>query len=277
MSLKTGEIIGLVGENGNGKTTFLKFIAGILKPNSGTLEYGIPHSNSYSLQSKVQYLDQRLPKRYGKLTDNLQFILSHQGIYAEENDLLTELMLYRLDLHPYKNSQWNQISGGYKTRFALASVILQRPPILLLDEPLANLDIRSQQSLLQDIKAIAQSPVFPMGVIISSQHIYEVEKIADSVIFIKEGKAVIENTNLTQESPQELVIELELPKLNKSAIQELFSEIDLKQIQFNGGVYMLHFSHKTSPNQVLSILLKNQVMIQYYRNISNSSSRFFFN
>jgi ABC-2 type transport system ATP-binding protein len=190
MELKKGDIFGLVGENGNGKTTLLTVLASIIKETSGTLNYSFSadKKDSYELLSKLVYIPQRTAVWYGKVLDNLKFALVHHGVKGEKNDLLVLMMVARFGLWKYKDLKWSELSSGYKMRFELARTMLRKPEIILLDEPLANLDILAQQIILEDLKMMSKSPLNPIAMVFSSQQLYEVEKVSDHVIYLRNGK-----------------------------------------------------------------------------------------
>ncbi len=102
--------------------------------------------------------------------ENLQFTASSYGYKPEENKLIVELIIARLNLRKYRNHSWKDLSSGYKMRFELARMLLRKPKILLIDEPLANLEILAQQTVLEDFKAIAKSPFRRIGIVLSSSN-----------------------------------------------------------------------------------------------------------
>lgn len=272
-----GEVIGLVGENGNGKTTLLRILAQDLSNDSGEIEYHLEHANNgYLLKSQLVYVPQRIPRWYGTLLDNLQFTLTNYGIYNEENILRTELMMARMDLLRFKDLKWSEISSGYKTRFELAKSLLRKPKVLLLDEPLANLDIISQQTVLQDLKKMAQSITAPFSIILSSQQLYEVEKVSDQIIFIRNGQAQYQNQKTRAEEKVELLFEIET-KASREDILEVFNGNTIPDISFNGGVFILKFDKEVKQQEVLKALSGLSQDVTYFRNISHSSRRFFIN
>lgn len=278
--LDAGHIIGLVGENGNGKTTLLRLLAGELLPDGGKIHYHFHNSGKdhYDLKTKLIYIEQRIPRWYGSLADNLQFALSHYGIPGEENSLWAELMIARLGLRPYRKLSWNRISSGYRTRFELAKTLLRQPQILLLDEPLANLDIMAQQTILQDLKYMSASITAPFGMMLSSQHIYEVEKVSDHIIFLKNGVPQYQQSVADRKDAplQSLIFELESDSPREEIIAA-FAGLALQKIQFNGGVYTVHFDGTVLGETVLHALAAHRIGVVYLRNISHSSRRFFIN
>jgi ABC-2 type transport system ATP-binding protein len=276
LTLRTGDIVGLVGENGNGKTTLLRIIAGELKADTGTIEYHFKAASShpYDIQSRLIYIEQRIPRWFGSLTDNLMFTLSSHGVKGEMNELRTALMIYRLGLHPFRNLTWSRISSGYKTRFELAKTLLRSPDILLLDEPLANLDIRSQQTILQDLQFMSKSIHRPFGMMLSSQHIYEVEKVSHSIIFLKQGTPYVEG-GTSSGNPTPLMIEVESPNTSREDLEAVFEAHPPKEIHYNGGVFVLVFSEDADSQYIMELLAQSRCHIRYFRDISRSSSRHF--
>lgn len=109
--LKSREVVGLVGENGNGKTTLLRIIGGELKPTAGSIDYNFSKADlfSFELKSQLVYVPQRIEELYGNLMNNLQFTLSSYNIKGEENFLLAQVMLARLGLWQYRNLEWSQL------------------------------------------------------------------------------------------------------------------------------------------------------------------------
>lgn len=275
-SLKEGEIIGLVGENGNGKTTLLRSLCGELQPSGGEIRYHFPYKDKYDLRSQLIYIPQRTNSWHGSLLSNLQFTAASYGITGEENRLIVELVIARMGLRKYRTYGWKNLSSGYKMRFELARALLRRPKLLLIDEPLANLDILAQQVVLDDFKDIARSPFRPMGIILSSQQLYEVEKTSDNVIFLKEGapRNLTQDTDVTYKEVSKFIIEFE-SSLRQEDLHDILKQIELERIQINGGTYVASFPDSTTQDQFLELVLDKKIPITYFRNISNSTRRFF--
>jgi ABC-2 type transport system ATP-binding protein len=272
LQLHTGDILGLVGENGNGKTTLLRCLAGQLAIDSGGIVYNLlTKPDYYSIKNHVVFIPQRIPRWYGQLKDNLHFSASLAGVTGSRNQLMVDFMLERLNLADYAHLNWNQISSGYRTRFEIARILLQQPRLLILDEPLANLDINAQQTILTDLKFIAQSVQHPMGIILSSQQLHEVEKIAGKVIFIKQG-ACIFKADEKQQALSSYALEIETTASREIIVEVLGGEGI--EIQFNGGFYTIVSPVQTS-QQVVARLLQQQVPITYFRDITWSTKRFF--
>lgn len=276
VEINKGQVYGLVGENGNGKTTLLRILANEISFNDGSLNYSFNEKskNEYDLRTKLVYIPQRTEKWYGSLKDNLKFVLSNHGVSPEENETRTLMMIARLGLWNYKHLKWSELSSGYKMRFELARILLRKPEILLLDEPLANLDVLAQQVILEDLKSIANSVNHPIALILSSQQLYEVEKISDKVIFLKNGK--YKDNSEVNDDENQLIIEIDTNE-SRDKLLEVFKDFNLEKLNFNGGVYVAYFSSETQFYEVISALGNAKAEIIYIRNISSSTRRFFVN
>lgn len=278
LELRQGEILGLVGENGNGKTTLLRLLCGDLFASSGVIDYNFQYKDPYDLRTQLVYIPQRTDTWYGSMFENLQFTASCYGYTPEENDVIVELIIARLGLRKFRNHSWKSLSSGYKMRFELARMLLRKPKILLIDEPLANLDILAQQTVLEDFKSIAKSAFRPIGIVMSSQQLYEVEKTSDQVIFLKQGKQknLHEKTNSEEKTDvvQNLVIEFE-SSFNQKQLGDIFVKFEMITLQFNGGTYIVTFPETVTVYQFMEIIIQNNIPLSYFRNISNSTRRFF--
>ena len=274
--INEGQIIGLVGENGNGKTTLLRSLCGELQATSGELNYNFSYKDPYDLRSQLIYIPQRTPSWSGLLMTNLQFTAASYGITGEENRLMVELVIARMGLRKYRTYQWKELSSGYKMRFELARALLRKPKLLLIDEPLANLDILAQQIVLDDLRDIARSLFRPLGVVLSSQQLYEVEKTSDNVIFLKNGLPLnlAEGTDATFVEVQKFIVEFE-SEWKQEQLLNVLKTIQLEKLQINGGTFVATFPGNVLPEDFLKLMLEKQIPLNYFRNISNSTRRFF--
>jgi ABC-2 type transport system ATP-binding protein len=275
ISIHEGDVWGLVGENGNGKTTLLRILAKDLKFDQGNLQYQIDEnaSSDYDLRTKLTYIPQRTPKWYGSLKTNLKFAATHYGIKGEENELIVLMMIIRFGLWKYRNHNWDELSSGYKMRFELARTFLRSPKLLLLDEPLANLDVLAQQLILEDLKNLSQSLSNPLGIILSSQQLFEVEKISDKILFLKNG-APTHLSNANEEEEQLTVLELDILD-SRDELNAALEKLAGHEIKFNGGTYLVSIPVKNGMNQILQALVNHNIQIRYVRDISQSTRRLF--
>ena len=274
LDIKTGEIIGLVGENGNGKTTLLRSLCGELHPTAGTINYQFQYDDLYDLRTKLVYIPQRTDTWRGSMYENLEFTASCYGYLPEENNLVVDLVITRLGLRKFRKHYWNNLSSGYKMRFELARMLLRKPKILLIDEPLANLDILAQQTILDDFRNIANSAFRPIAIVLSSQQLYEVEKTSNQVVFLKRGSQ--KNLNAENDMAKNCIIEFE-SSLNLSDLKQAFTSLEVISLEQNGGTFIVTFPEKIEMNDFLKVVINQSIPMTYMRNISNSTRRFFVN
>ena len=278
IDISAGQLIGLVGENGNGKTTLLRILAKELSFTEGEIQYPFSKNkmDDYALRTTLTYIPQRTPKWYGKVKDNLKLTCTHYGIKPTENEQWVSILMIRFGLWKFRNYSWSELSSGYKMRFELARTFLRKPKLLLLDEPLANLDILSQQLILEDLKMMGKSLSNPLGIILSSQQLYEVEKVSDEVIFLQNGKPSSFNSLKAIDNvvaKQILVVELDIAN-SKEMLQAALQTLQVEQLKLIGSNYYIEINN-TEVSTLLQLLLDNNITIKYFRNISLSTRRFF--
>lgn len=275
ITVKSGEIWGLVGENGNGKTTLLRILAQELSHNSGVITYSQTTENisEYDRRTQLVYIPQRTPKWYGSLKDNLKYAAASYGIKGEENELFVNMMIIRFGLWNYRHLNWDELSSGYKMRFELARTFLRKPTLLLLDEPLANLDVLAQQLILEDLRNMSLSLSHPLGIILSSQQLFEVEKISDKILFLKKGVPThLSDANENVEDT--CVMELDI-ECSRTELEEALAHLAIDKIDYNGGIYLLTIRDKNGFNNILKALIEKKYSMKYIRNISHSTKRLF--
>lgn len=276
LSILPGQLIGLVGENGNGKTTLLRMLAKDLSLSSGHVIYHHHTSGDlYQLRTKLVYIPQRTPKWFGKVKDNLKFTATHYGIPPSENEYRVLMMMIRFGLWPYRNHRWSELSSGYKMRFELARTFLRKPKLLLLDEPLANLDILSQQLILEDLKCLGRSLANPLAIVLSSQQLYEVEKVSDEVVFLKDGRPSSFNALKEHDASNhaKLVVEIDIEDMREHLVSALqsFHVTELKKLGSNYYIEM----EGADVYQFMQAIAKAGLKVRYFRDISQSTRRFF--
>ena len=186
-----GEIVGLLGPNGAGKTTTINMILGVLSPTSGAIRidgFDLARRRCEALQrTNFAAVYAPLP---GNLTvsENLRvFALMYgvRGVRARVEALLAEF-----DLVPFRNTKTGVLSSGEQTRVSLAKAMLNRPRLLLLDEPTASLDPSIARDLRVRIRAIATREA--EGVLWTSHNMREVEEVCDRVLFLSHGRILLE-------------------------------------------------------------------------------------
>ena len=277
LDLVYGDITALVGKNGNGKSTLLNMIAGELLQSSGAIEYPELGENNkwYGIKTEIAYIKQELPSWQGFLKDNLHFTLGVNGVKGSNNIDEVNFIIHRLGLEKYSEAKWSEISGGFKMRFSLARAILRKPKLLILDEPLANLDINTQNLFLSDLRDLANSLKHKMSVIVSSQNLYEIEEISDNIIFINNGEAIyngkIKDFGLDRtDNSYEINIDA-----SEDILLSTLESIDYINIKKDGKNYIINTSRSVSERELLGVFLVKKVRIKYFRDISRSTRKLF--
>jgi len=276
--LKSGHIIGVVGENGNGKTTLLRIVAGDLSINEGHLEYFNQWDNITNnwldIKSKIAYIPQRIPKWYGYLKDNLIFEAAIRGIKGDAAEKLINELTEKLGLSEYIHLKWKEISTGYRLRFQLAKMLIGEPDLLVLDEPIANLDINAQNKFLDDLRKIVSEEGRNVSVILSSQQLHEIENIADSILFLKNG-SLIYGGEVDQIGAERQENEFEIQgNFSVKDLQYLFNNIE---IDFVANTYHVKVPLEQESMVFLKILIEQGFTITYFRDISSSTRKLFNN
>ncbi len=185
------EIVGLLGPNGAGKTTTINMILGVLEPTSGTIRIDgleLARHRSQALQrTNFAAVYAPLP---GNLTvyQNLRIF----GLIYGVQDLARriDVLLEQFDLQPFRNTKCGVLSSGEQTRVGLAKAMLNRPELLLLDEPTASLDPATAQEVRARIRELALNGTG--GVLWTSHNMHEVEQVCDRVLFLSHGKILLE-------------------------------------------------------------------------------------
>lgn len=180
---KPGRVIGLVGRNGAGKTTLLQVIAGLLRPDTGSVRVcGVcPFGDVVPARQQLAYMTDTqtvLPLPIGALTPALA------AFYPSWDQALAERLLARFELSPDRHPR--HLSKGEGTRLRLVLAMAYKPTVLLLDEPSTGLDVVHRRSMLESVLEVVRDP--SRTVIVSSHDVADLERIADHVVVVKEGR-----------------------------------------------------------------------------------------
>jgi sodium transport system ATP-binding protein len=193
-SVKKGEIVGLIGENGAGKTTIFRMIATMLKPTSGRAiicGYDI-NSQPKRVRSQIGTLLGGEPGLYDRLTarENIQYFAALNNLHhCAEKEI--QKMSAMFSMEKYLNKRVSTLSRGMKQKIAIARSIIHDPPVMLLDEPTTGLDVTSTAMVQQFIlKCKNQNK----AILFSGHNMGEIEKLSDRVVIISRGKIIHDNT-----------------------------------------------------------------------------------
>jgi len=277
--LRLGEITGVIGINGAGKTTVLRIVAGALQASGGAVSY--PRLSRREdrdwahIRRQIAYVEQAPAPWYGRLADNLHLCAATHGVHGRDNEDEVEFLLQRLGLDQYRDHNWHQISGGFKMRFELARALVKRPSLLVLDEPLAPLDILTQQLFLQDLRDLADSSRHPVAIIVSSQHLYEIESIADQILFLDGGKQVhVGSLSELGNDRVDNVFELSCG-CSRAVLERHLEALHVLDIEEFGPTYHVRVTRETPASDVIRLLAAANLQVTYFRDISRSTRRMF--
>ena len=196
LSVRSGEILGLLGPNGSGKSTLMKTIVGIIKPDTGSIHVlGLDvASNPVAIKGMIGYVPES-PRLYEFLSgvEYLDFIADvHRLSKGERRERIFEF-LKALNLEGRENELIHGYSQGMKQKLAIAAALLHHPSVLILDEPLNGLDPRSAR-IVKDVLHKFRDNGVPT---IFSTHVLEIaDAICDRIVIMDSGQIVAEGTTL---------------------------------------------------------------------------------
>lgn len=190
-TIAKGEIVGLLGHNGAGKTTVMKMLSGYLEPSAGTIQFqGLALAdNLKTLQRKIGYLPENLPI-YPEMSvaAYLDYAAELKGLQGAEKQRDIKRVIDATDIKNKLLAPIASLSRGYKQRVGVAQALLGRPALLILDEPTNGLDPQQTLQMRALIRTIAQEAT----VILSTHIMQEVDALCDRVLMMRAGRLVLD-------------------------------------------------------------------------------------
>ena len=242
-NVKQGEIFGLLGPNGAGKSTLINILGGtVIKSNGLVNVWGFDLDlNPRQVRASIGIVPQEInvdpfftPK---KLLD------IQAGMYGvAKKDRITDKILELTSLTDKADSYMRSLSGGMRRRLLLAKAMVHQPPILILDEPTAGVDVELRQKLLENVTELNKQGV---TIILTTHYLQEAEELCDRIAIINHGKIVA---------------------LDKT--ENLLAEIHLKKIKFKVKNFK-NIGDKLDDHLKIKYLKNNQISIKYDKTISN--------
>ena len=214
LEVKEGEIFGLLGPNGAGKTTFLNILAGTVIKNYGNVNvWGFDlDKNPRQVRASIGIVPQEV---------NLDAFFSPKallelqaGLYGiPKKERITDTILKLVSLEKQANSYSRNLSGGMKRRLLIAKAMVHRPPILVLDEPTAGVDVELRKNLWNNVKALNKQGV---TIILTTHYLHEAQEMCNRIAIINKGNLIaLDTTNNLLDSIKTKKIIFKVKKINK--------------------------------------------------------------
>ena len=240
--VRQGEVFGLLGPNGAGKTTFLSILGGTVIKTSGKVNvWGFDlDQNPRQVRASVGIVPQEVnldaffsPKKLLEL---------QAGLYGISKDnRITDLILKMVSLENKANAYSRSLSGGMKRRLLIAKAMVHQPPILILDEPTAGVDVELRNNLWENVKALNKEGV---TIILTTHYLFEAQEMCDRIAIINKGNLVALDTT------EKLLERIKTKKIN----------FKVKNIELNKILMMKNISFKiNSENSILVTYEKNSL------------------
>lgn len=188
LEIAQGEFFGLLGPNGAGKTTLISSLAGLVRPDSGSLEVmGHNVQSDYrTARRKLGVVPQEIVfDPFFTVRETLQFQSGYFGI--RNNDAWIDEILENLDLTAKAHANMRALSGGMKRRVLVAQALVHRPPVIVLDEPTAGVDVELRQTLWAFIRRLNRDG---HTIVLTTHYLEEAESLCGRIAMLKGGRIV---------------------------------------------------------------------------------------
>ena len=257
LNIPHGSIFGLLGPNGAGKTTFINILAGLTSKSSGSVKIcGVDiNSNPKTARGAIGVVPQEV--NIDPYFTPIEILDNQAGYYGiSSKDMQNKTILRELNLFSKANAYSRSLSGGMKRRLMIAKAIVHRPPVLVLDEPTAGVDVELRQKLWTYIKRLNKSGT---TIILTTHYLEEAEKLCDQIAIINKGEIIVSKTKeelLNMIGTKEIHIQLKQP-INKVP-HNLFPYL------FKHNKDLLIFRYKknmTSTGKIIKLIMKDKLDI----------------
>ena len=257
--VRQGEVFGLLGPNGAGKTTFLSILGGTVIKTSGKVNvWGFDlDQNPRQVRASVGIVPQEVnldaffsPKKLLELQAGLY------GISKENR--ITDLILKMVSLQDKANAYSRSLSGGMKRRLLIAKAMVHQPPILILDEPTAGVDVELRNNLWENVKALNKEGV---TIILTTHYLIEAQEMCDRIAIINKGNLVALDTT------EKLLERIKTKKINfKVKNIELNKNLMMKDINFKinseKSILVTYEKNSLDFGEIINYLNENNIKIE---------------
>jgi ABC-2 type transport system ATP-binding protein len=235
LTIEEGEFFALLGPNGAGKSTLINILAGLAKPSSGSIKvmgYDVIQDYQNARRSLGIVPQELVFDPFFNVREMLRFQAGYFGKGRENDDWIDEV-IEGLDLQDKANTNMRMLSGGMKRRALIAQALVHKPPVIVLDEPTAGVDVELRKKLWQFIKKLNQKG---HTIVLTTHYLEEAETLCSRVAMMDQGKIVaLDKTKnlLKRFSAKNLNLSLDLKgKKIPASIQKLMKNLDQHSISF---------------------------------------------
>jgi len=235
LKIEEGEFFALLGPNGAGKSTLINILAGLAKPSSGSIKvmgYDVIQDYQNARRSLGIVPQELVFDPFFNVREMLRFQAGYFGKGRENDDWIDEV-IESLDLQDKANTNMRMLSGGMKRRALIAQALVHKPPVIVLDEPTAGVDVELRKKLWQFIKKLNQKG---HTIVLTTHYLEEAETLCSRVAMMDQGKIVaLDKTKnlLKRFSAKNLNLRLDLKgKKIPASIQKLMKNLDQHSISF---------------------------------------------
>ena len=253
LEVKEGEIFGLLGPNGAGKSTFINILAGLVVKTSGSVNvWGFDiDKNPRQVRASIGIVPQEL--NLDPFFNPRKLLELQAGMYGvKKKDRITDTILDMVSLNKQAQSYSRGLSGGMKRRLMIAKALVHQPPIIILDEPTAGVDVELRKNLWENIKLLNKKGV---TIILTTHYLNEAEEMCDRIAIINKGELVaLDSTENLIKKIKNKIVKL---KLNKNIEISDGSLNSLKILSKNNNLITLSYEkEKLTVGEIINFLNK---------------------
>jgi len=258
LNIKEGEFFGLLGPNGAGKSTLINMLAGLAKPSTGKISVmGYDVQNNYQeARHSVGIVPQELVfDPFFNVREMLRFQAGYFG-KGKENDVWVDEVIERLDLTDKASINMRKLSGGMKRRALIAQALVHKPPVIVLDEPTAGVDVELRQKLWEFIKDLNNDG---HTIVLTTHYLEEAQELCNSVAMLRAGKVVAMDT--TKNLLRKFATKNLKLKLNFKGEEKLPQKIDHIPHQIVEDAFIFQLKRITDITEITEALKESRVEI----------------
>ena len=258
LDIQQGEFFALLGPNGAGKSTLINILSGLLRPTEGSVQVmGFDVIRDYRQARKaLGVVPQELVfDPFFSLREMLRFQAGYFG-KSRENDAWVDEVIESLGLSDKAGTNMRRLSGGMKRRALIAQALVHKPPVIVLDEPTAGVDVELRHTLWEFIKRLNTQG---HTIILTTHYLEEAEELCSRVALLKQGKIIkLDTTANLLQSMHGKMLQI---KINAALPNELL----VMQKDYVDGYYLLALSEISSIETVMSVCRKANIVVEDMR------------